>query len=108
MMYTRDVAEKLHVHEETVRRWIRNGRLLAVKCGRDFEIAPENLESFLATNPKYDSVKKDASNKDATRLLRRLHHIDIHLLRLEDEIGTLREEYAALYRELEEILLEEA
>lgn len=106
-MIVKDVSEKLHVHEETVRRWIRTRRLLATKYGRDFEIAPEDLELFLANNPKYNVVERGPNNKDAARLLRRLGHIDCHLLRLENEIGTLREEYVSLYRELEEILLED-
>jgi hypothetical protein len=107
MMVVRDVADKLHVHEETVRRWIRTGRLLAEKSSRDFVIAPENLESFLTANPKYDTAMRNPNNKDTARLLRRLHYIDVRLLKLEDEVSMLREEYASLYRELEDTLLEE-
>lgn len=106
-MVVKDVAEKLRVHEETVRRWIRTGRLLAEKSSRDFMIVPENLELFLTENPKYDTAKRDPNNKNAARLLGRLHYIDVRLLKLEDEVSMLREEYASLYRELEDALLEE-
>jgi len=43
------VAEYLQVHEQTVRRWIHDGELPAVKVGRQFRIDPEDVERFMTT-----------------------------------------------------------
>ena len=44
-----EVAEKLGVHETTVRDWINNGRLPAVRLpgGKAIRIRPEDLEEHL-------------------------------------------------------------
>ena len=42
----RQAAEQLGVCERTVRRWISAGRLAAVKQGREFRIAAEDLLAF--------------------------------------------------------------
>ena len=42
-----EVATELHVHRETVRRWIRGGQLKSVRAGRQHRIAPEALAEFL-------------------------------------------------------------
>ncbi len=46
-MTTQDVAELLKVREPTVRSWIRQGDLRAVKLGREFRVAVIDLEAFL-------------------------------------------------------------
>lgn len=47
-MYTlEDVANKLHIHINTARNYIKSGRLKAVKIGRRFYVSAENLRSFL-------------------------------------------------------------
>jgi len=48
-LYTvRDVAGRLGVHPETVRRLIHDGRLDAVRVGRVLRVQGESLEGFLA------------------------------------------------------------
>ncbi len=44
-----DVAEMLDVSEETVRRWLRDGRLDGVMIGRraGWRIRPESVEEML-------------------------------------------------------------
>lgn len=42
-----DIAEELNVKVSTVRSWIRNRKLKAVKLGRDYRIKREDYEKFL-------------------------------------------------------------
>lgn len=49
----RDVAESLKVHEETVRRWIRRGDLVALDLGgprAGYRVRPSDLEKFIESN----------------------------------------------------------
>ncbi|WOF74737.1 helix-turn-helix domain-containing protein [Parvibaculaceae bacterium PLY_AMNH_Bact1] len=46
-MTTQDVAELLKVRESTVRSWIRQEELRAVKIGREFRVAVKDLEAFV-------------------------------------------------------------
>jgi len=43
----KDVADLLKVGEAAVRSWIKHGDLRAVDVGREWRIAPRDLESFL-------------------------------------------------------------
>ena len=44
-----DVAELLRVSESKVRKWIHDGQLSAIDVGREWRIAPKDLEAFLET-----------------------------------------------------------
>ncbi|MCG8690531.1 MAG: helix-turn-helix domain-containing protein [Minwuiales bacterium] len=51
---THEIAELLKVSEATVRHWIHDGDLRAVRLSRDFRVAARDLEAFLnahATQP---------------------------------------------------------
>lgn len=48
LMTTHEVAELLKVKEPTVRTWIHNNELRAVKLGREFRVAVKDLEAFVA------------------------------------------------------------
>lgn len=41
---TRQVARRLGVHPETVRRWIAAGRLPATRIGKDYRVALADLD----------------------------------------------------------------
>jgi excisionase family DNA binding protein len=43
----REVADRLGVHPETIRRLIHEGRLDAVRVGRALRVAPRALDGFL-------------------------------------------------------------
>jgi len=43
----KEVADLLKVGEATVRRWIKDGALRAINVGREWRIAPRDLEGFL-------------------------------------------------------------
>ncbi|NIA67413.1 helix-turn-helix domain-containing protein [Pelagibius litoralis] len=54
---THEIAELLKVSEATVRNWIHEGELRAVRFGRDFRVAATDLEAFVnahATQPAPD------------------------------------------------------
>lgn len=43
-----DVAERLSVSTDTVRRYLRSGELPAVRLTRDWRVEPAALEAFVA------------------------------------------------------------
>lgn len=47
MLTLHEVADLLKVKESTVRTWIHDGDLRAVKLGRDWRVAQRDLETFL-------------------------------------------------------------
>jgi excisionase family DNA binding protein len=46
---TKQVAQLLGCHEESVRRWIRGGQLKAIRWGRGptYDIRPRDLDAFV-------------------------------------------------------------
>ena len=46
----RDAATLLQVSIPSLRRWIRLGRLVSVRCGRAVRIEPAELARFVARN----------------------------------------------------------
>ena len=42
-----EVAEILKVHRRSITRWIREGRLIAVRVGQQYRISKQDLEKFL-------------------------------------------------------------
>ncbi|NBB84222.1 MAG: helix-turn-helix domain-containing protein [Alphaproteobacteria bacterium] len=46
-MTVHEVAEQLKVKEATVRTWIRDRQLRAIKFGKDWRVAVDDLEAFL-------------------------------------------------------------
>lgn len=44
---THEIAELLKVREPTVRTWIHQEQLRAVKLGREFRVAVKDLEAFV-------------------------------------------------------------
>lgn len=47
LLTTNEVAELLKVSEASVRSWIKNQDLLAIKFEREFRVAKKDLENFL-------------------------------------------------------------
>lgn len=45
-----EVAEMLRLHLDTLRRYIREGRLRAAKVGKTYLVTEENLQDFLKGN----------------------------------------------------------
>jgi len=56
-----DILEVLPVSEETVRNWIRQGKLKARKIGRDYFIDPDDFQAFLDKGSNgADNEKKES------------------------------------------------
>lgn len=56
----KNVAELLKVGEVTVRHWIRRGDLRAIALGREWRVAPTDLEEFLERNQTVERRQVDA------------------------------------------------
>lgn len=69
----RQIAQALSTSEETVRRWIRDGQLLATSNSKKqgHKVTAENLCHFLDSNPKYRTenvqVLLDTGQTDSER-----------------------------------------
>ena len=52
------IADRLQVHHETVRRWLRDGRLLGRNFGgkSGYRVREKDLEAFLAEDPQEGKV----------------------------------------------------
>ena len=48
LMTVHDAASMLQVQEATVRAWIRDKRIRAIKVGKEWRIAVKDLEEFLS------------------------------------------------------------
>jgi len=59
-MTTHEIAELFKVSEATVRAWIHEGELRAIRVGREFRVAVKELEAFVeahatrSENPEAD------------------------------------------------------
>jgi excisionase family DNA binding protein len=62
-----DVAERLQVSDQSVRRWIKAGKLAAYKPGLEWRIRTSDLEDFLETHssPKVQAPLSSADQRRA-------------------------------------------
>jgi excisionase family DNA binding protein len=58
-----DVADRLQVSDQSVRRWIKAGKLAAYKPGLEWRIRPSDLEDFLETR-SYPKVQAPLPSGD--------------------------------------------
>lgn len=60
----KEVADLLKVGEVTVRHWIKGGELRAIDVGREWRVAPSDLEHFLqrhaTTAPSSGQMRQEA------------------------------------------------
>lgn len=64
-MTIHEIADLLRVNETTVRGWIHDRQLRAVRLGREFRVAADDLEAFVdehATRPPSRSGKDNAQD----------------------------------------------
>lgn len=58
-MYSLDqVAERLALHVRTVRAYVRSGRLKAIRIGKQYRVAREELDSFLGAGTSRHAVAR--------------------------------------------------
>lgn len=86
------VAGLLGLHVRTVRNYVRDGRLRAVRIGKQYRIAPADVEAFTAASPQpplvavahaevsgvvqLDDVDEDTASRLSTLVLASLHGSD--------------------------------
>lgn len=56
---THEIAELLKISEATIRSWIHEGELRAVRFGREFRVAAKDLEAFVTAHATRPVQKKD-------------------------------------------------
>ena len=52
------VAERLGLHVRTVRAYVRTGRLKAIRIGKQYRVAREELESIVGTSNSREAVAR--------------------------------------------------
>jgi excisionase family DNA binding protein len=53
LLTVHETAEHLQVKESTIRAWIRQGKLRAIKFGREWRVTVKDLERFLNENANF-------------------------------------------------------
>jgi len=53
-----DIAKELDLHVNTIRGWIREGKLKATRFGRDYRIKKEDYEKFIQERTTPDDTEK--------------------------------------------------
>lgn len=56
-----EIGRRLRIHPETVRSWIRQGKLPAFRAGRQFRIRAADLEAFLKQSQGGEGEAKKAN-----------------------------------------------
>jgi excisionase family DNA binding protein len=56
LLTVHETAEHLKVKESTIRAWIRQEKLRAIKFGREWRVAVKDLERFLNENANRDAM----------------------------------------------------
>jgi excisionase family DNA binding protein len=100
-MYTvKDIATLIGVHKETVKTWIREGKLEArmrSKC-EGYVIEEDALYHFLKEHPSYElKIRKLEPERRSAERSRKLRELLEEVMRMRDDLGKL-------YRELESLI----
>ena len=66
------VANRLGLHVRTIRNYVRDGRLKAVRIGKQYRIAREDLEAFTGTSAAALEVDESSRHVEASSIV----HID--------------------------------
>jgi excisionase family DNA binding protein len=66
------VANRLGLHVRTIRNYVRDGRLKAVRIGKQYRIAREDLEAFTGTSAAALEVDESSRHVEASSII----HID--------------------------------
>jgi excisionase family DNA binding protein len=66
------VANRLGLHVRTIRNYVRDGRLKAVRIGKQYRIAREDLEEFTGTSAAALEVDEQSRHVEASSIV----HID--------------------------------
>lgn len=64
LMTTHEIAELLKVSEATVRTWIHEGQLRAIRFGREFRVAVKDLEAFVNAHATRSATSEPENSTD--------------------------------------------
>ncbi|MGZ0146680.1 helix-turn-helix domain-containing protein [Kribbella sp. WER1] len=78
------VANRLGLHVRTIRNYVRDGRLKAVRIGKQYRISREDLEAFTGTPTAIADLDRSARHVEASSIVR----IDAVDRATADRIGT--------------------
>lgn len=102
-----ELADKLAVNEETVRRWIRSGKLAAAEPqkrtghGGGYIITEDALEAFLDEHPKYRRRTPDVIRIQTRNTVKAL--MEKRVCALEEFAKSLRQQQAVIEEEIANI-----
>ncbi len=65
MLSVKDVAETLSISENTVRRWITEGKLKGLKFGRQWRFKPSDIQGWIehGDRPEHKKNEKELSEE---------------------------------------------
>lgn len=104
------VADRLGLHVRTIRNYVRDGRLKAVRIGKQYRIARDDLEAFTGTSAGFepgadrhvevssivqiDSIDKAGADRISTHVMAAINQGGLGRLRVEsaydEDRGTLK------------------
>ncbi len=66
MLSVKDVAETLSISENTVRRWITEGKLKGLKFGRQWRFKPSDIQGWIehGDRPEHKKNEKELSEEE--------------------------------------------
>ncbi|MFA2751098.1 helix-turn-helix domain-containing protein [Bacillus mobilis] len=90
-MNAKEVAKLLGTHPENIRRWIREGKIKAVKNGRSFDI-PQSEVNILMQSKSYEDLGKAQENAAYQLIINLESEIESELSQIQLYSGFLQRE----------------
>jgi excisionase family DNA binding protein len=63
------VADRLGLHVRTIRNYVRDGRLKAVRIGKQYRIAREDLEAFTGTTVAVPGARSETRHAEVSSIV---------------------------------------
>lgn len=76
LLTTREAAKRLRLHPKTVERYFRQGRIKAVKIGRDWRVLETELEFLINSQVSNQQERKDWDALARSKLAEIWNHPD--------------------------------
>lgn len=82
-----EVAKLFHLHQMTVRRHIRNGKLRAIKVGGRIRVRRDELERFVQPLPADKKSTRPSTEPPSLEEIQRRRVVFDQILRVREQIG---------------------
>ena len=76
LLTTREAAKRLRLHPKTVERYFRQGRIKAIKIGRDWRVLENELEFLINSQVSNQQERKDWDALARSKLAEIWNHPD--------------------------------